>query len=101
MGIKMSVESPQERVHIAVHPGPVNATERVERLAPHIDVLSHIKIGKERRLLMYDGDTATVGLGRIVKDDGLAVDLEAAAIGRVDAGQDLDQGALARAVFPD
>jgi len=100
MGIEVGVKSPQECVHIAVHPGPVNATERIEWLAPHIDVLSYIKVGKEGRLLMNDRDATTLGLSRVVKDGGLAIDLEAAAIGSVDSGENFDQGALAGAVLP-
>jgi hypothetical protein len=101
MSIKVGVKSPQERVHIAVHLGPVNATEGTPRLAAHIDVLSHIKVRKEGRLLMNDSNTATLGLGRIVKDDGLAIYLEVAAIGNVDTSQDFDQGALAGTILPD
>jgi len=63
------------------------------------DVLGHGELGEEQQLLIDGRDAA---FGRLARGDGLQLgvaDADRAAVGRVDAGDDLDQRRLAGAVL--
>src|SRR5262249_42861714 len=65
----------------------------------HEDVLGYVEVGEERGLLMDHGETEALRLGGIVQYDRRAIEQNCAGVGRVDPGQNLDQGALARAIL--
>jgi hypothetical protein len=65
------------------------------------DVLGDRQVGEQPRLLLDDGDAASPRVGRPADRHGLTVDDDRAAIGFVDAGQDLDERALAGPVLAD
>ena len=75
--------------------------DAVGRLAAHEDVLGHRQIGEERRLLVDDRDARGLRLRGAGEVDRLAVEQEVARIAAVEAGDDLDERRLARAVLAD
>ena len=80
-----------------VHPAP--ADDRAAILVAHEDVLRHVEIGEDRRLLVDGGDPGPLRLARALEGRLLAVDADDAGVRRVDAGHDLDQRRLAGAVL--
>src|SRR5207247_7490836 len=65
------------------------------------DVLRNGQIRKEARLLVHDRDAERACSRRPGNLDRLAVEEDRAAVGLMDAREDLDEGALARAVLAD
>jgi hypothetical protein len=73
----------------------------VPRLSPQEDVLGHAQKGHQVELLVDDTDAQGQGLSRSLDHGRLAIDDDSTLVVPVSPGQDLDQGGLARAVFPD
>jgi len=67
----------------------------------HEDVLGHRQVGEQSRLLMDRGDAERPSMGGSVEQYRLAVEQDGPGIGLVDAGQHLDDRALACAVLTD
>ena len=65
------------------------------------DVLGNREVRKQPRLLVDDGDPELARTRWSGDLDSGAVKRDLAGVGLVDAGQDLDEGALAGAVFAD
>ena len=63
-------------------------------------VLGDGQVREQPRFLVDDGDAERTGVRRSVEHDRLAVELHRPAVGLMDAGQRLDERALARAVLP-
>ena len=82
------------------HAGVVDAAEPPARHVAHEDVLEDAEIAEQAGMLVHDRDAAA---GRLQRRPGLdrdAVDEHRTAVGPIDAGQQLDAGALAGAVLP-
>ncbi len=90
----------EEGLGVALHPADVNQTA-APRLPAEPDVLGDGALGQQVELLEHRGDAGTLGLERVVEVHRAAVELDGAAVGGVDAGQDLHQRRLAGAVLPD
>ena len=80
---------------------PIQPAPRAAGLERHRDVLGDGEVGKERRLLVDGRDAERAREAGIHLGDDAAVDDELAAIGGLGAGDDLDEGRLAGAVFTD
>ena len=76
----------------------VDQAEAPRRVADR-DVVGHRQIGDQRQLLEDADDAGRVGRRRRRERDRLAVEQHAALVGLHDAGHDLDQRRLARAVL--
>ena len=63
------------------------------------DVFRDVQVGKEQRLLVDRGDAETLRLRGAADGDRLAGEQDLAAVGLVDAGDDLDQRGFAGAVL--
>ena len=68
---------------------------------PELDVLGHRQVRDVGQLLVDEGEPAPRGVERAVEAHRLAVDDDLALVGLDDAGEDLDQRALAGAVLPE
>src|SRR5439155_20879415 len=79
--------------------GPPDAPPRAAPLIAHRDVLGDGEIRKERGLLIDRGDPEPPRDRRRVLPDRPPGDLDRSLVGRMRAGDDLDQRRLARAVF--
>ena len=82
-----------------VHRAAVDAAAPAERLAAHEDVLGDAQVGEQRRLLVDHRDPAARDAAGPAEHRRLAVDAQLAAVGLMDAGEDLHQGRLAGAVL--
>ena len=71
------------------------------RLAAEVHVLDDVEVVAEREILVDDLDPELGGVLRAVDRDRLAVEEDLAAVGRVDAGDALDQRRLAGTVVAD
>ena len=80
---------------------PVEKAAAAARLAPEKDILENRQRIAQLQLLGDAGDAAAEGIGGAGEADRLAIDQDLAAIGVVDATQDLHQGALTGAIFAD
>jgi hypothetical protein len=80
---------------------PVDPPAEPRLIAPDAEVLEHRHLRDEPEVLVDEGETQQVRLAGVERErDGLVRDLErSAVVGRVIAGQDLDEGRLARAVL--
>ena len=72
---------------------------RVRRGVAEEDVLGDGELGEEQELLVDGGDAAAGGLARGDGGELLVAEADAAAVGGVGAGDDLDERRLAGAVF--
>ena len=82
------------------HPGRVDQAAAA-RLAPEEDVLGDGAFGEQVELLEDGRHPGGLRLERVGEGDGLSVEVDGAAVGRVHAGEDLHQGGLPGAVLPD
>jgi hypothetical protein len=64
-------------------------------------VAGHVQLGDEGQLLVDGGDAVALGVAAVLEADRLAVDRDGAGVGLVEAGEHLDQGALAGPVLAD
>ena len=85
----------------AAHRAPVHRREAAAGRVAHEDVLGDGQVREEARLLVDDGDAQRSGVGGPVQLRRRPVEEDRAGVGLVDAGQDLDQRALAGAVLAD
>ena len=86
---------------VGAHRLPVDRTQASARRVPQEDVFRDREIVEEHGLLVNGGDAVLEGLVGAGEMDGLAADADFAAIGLVDAGEDLHQRGLAGAVLAD
>ena len=77
---------------------PVDQPETARRIGDG-DVVGDRKVGNERKLLEDADNAGAVGGGRRIESDFRPVEHDASGVRRDDAGQDLDQRRLARAVL--
>ena len=100
-GVEMDVELLEQRVGSASRRAPVEDPEPSRRGVADEDVLGDGQVREESRLLVDDRDTERPGVGGPVDLRRLPVQKDRPAVGLVDAGQDLDQRALAGTVLAD
>ena len=100
-GVEMDVELLEQRLGRASRGAPVEDPEPPRRSVADEDVLGDRQVREEARLLVDDRDTERPGVGGPVDLRRLAIQKDRPAVGLVDAGQDLDQRALAGAVLAD
>ena len=87
---------------LAAHRPPVDGPKRPGRRVAHEDVLGDRQVREQPRLLVDDGDPELAGVGRPAEDDRARRRARPMPVsGLVDAGQDLDERALAGAVLAD
>ena len=91
----------EQRLRCPARRAPVEDPEPPGWGVPDEHVLGDGQVREQPWLLVDDGDAEGAGLGGPVDLDDLAVEHDRPAVGLVDAGQDLDQRALARAVLAD
>src|ERR1019366_5216612 len=80
------------------HRAPAHQTER-GGLTPEADVFGHGKVRDEVDLLIDGADADRLGFTRRTRMDDAATQRDLALVARIDAGEALDQRALAGAVF--
>ena len=97
--IQVDAKGGEQTLDFAVHRSPIDAAEAVAGLASHEDVLGDVEVGEESGVLMDDGDTAAASIEGAMQDNLLAGNAKKAAVGLVDAGQDLDEGRFASAIL--
>ena len=78
-----------------------SSTTAAAEFATEEEVVHDVEVVAEREVLVDDLDAEGVGLLRVVHGDRLALEAVLAGVEGVDAGDALDQGALAGAVVPD
>ena len=83
---------------VAVHASGVDEAEP-PRLAAQVDVLGDGALGQQVELLEHRGDPGPLRLDRVAERDLTSLELDDTAVGCVDAGQQLHQRRLARAVL--
>ena len=101
VGIHPHAEPVEERCGLAAHPAAVDAMAGLQRLGADEDVLGDAQVREERRLLEDDRDPGLLGLPGVVEDRLDLADQQAAAVGAVHAGDDLDERRLAGSVLAD
>ena len=94
VGVERNPEALKNLRGIVVHRPAIDRPAPSQRLAAHEDVLGDREVGKQRGFLVDDRDTRGPGGGGTRQDHRLSTDSQLAAVGLVDAGQDLDQGRL-------
>ena len=99
--IDLDGELLEQRLGRPARGAPVEHAEPAGRRVPDEHVLGDGQVREEARLLVDDGDPERAGLRRTVDRDRLPVEEDRPAVGLMDAGEDLDQRALARAVLAD
>ena len=102
-GRKREAEVGEEHGGEAVHFEPVDAeaARAAARGAAEENVFGDAEFLDKRKFLGDDGEARALGIADGVEGDGAVVDAEFALVGavRVDAGEEFDEGRLARAVF--
>ena len=96
--VERGVDRRQHRFRAASHLAPGNKTSR-RRQAAQAEILGDRQVLAERELLVDHRDARLERIGRAVKADRFAADDDAAFVGRVNAGQQLAERALPRAVL--
>ena len=99
LGVDGDVEPVEQRLGAAAHLVVVDEAEGVQRLAADPDVFGHRHEGHQVEFLMDHRDAVLQRVERRRQLDFLALQLEGAGVGRVDAGDDLHQRRLAGAVL--
>ena len=92
------VEQPVGRLP---HLAPGDGTETTLWRMAHVDVLGDRQVREQARLLVHHGDAQGTRLRRPVEHDGRTIEAQRARVRLMDAGEDLDQGALAGTVLTD
>ena len=87
-------------VSAAAHFGAVEEAE-ARGQAAQAEVLGHGEVGAEAEFLVDHADAGADGVERSGEVDRLAVEVDEAGVGLVDAGGDFAEGGLAGAVFTD
>src|SRR5919107_2222495 len=95
--VHADVDPVEHGLGVLVHPVPVH--ERAAVLVAHEDVLRHIEVGEDRRLLVDGCYAGPLRVSRALEGDLLARHTHHTRVGRVDAGHDLDQRGLACSVL--
>ena len=98
-GVEVDVEARQQGLGVRAHLPPAHDTPQVT--VADEDVLGHAEIREDQRLLVDGGDAQPLGVGRVPRRRGRAVDQDLALVRLVDAGHDLDQRRLAGPVLAD
>ena len=97
-GIDVEVQALQQGLGLFFQCAEVNHHARMARLPSQVDVFRHRHAGNRRQLLRDDGDARVQRFGRTVEMHFLAAYLDAAAVARQNAHQDVQEGRLAGAV---
>ena len=84
----------------AAHSSVVEEAERAAPLAPEKHVRRHREILDEGQFLVDDRDPGALGIAGPREAGVAAVDLEHSGVGLIDAGEDLHERALPRAILP-
>ena len=95
--VDRDAELGEDRLGFAEHLSPADHLAAI--LVADEDVLGDVQVGKEQRFLIDRGDAEALRLGGAADRDRLAGEQDLAAIGLVDAGDDLDQRRFAGAVL--
>jgi len=95
--VQSDAERREDLLRLAEHPPP--GGDGAAALMADEDVLRHVEVGKEQRLLVDRGDAVALRLRCAADRDRLAGDQDLAFVRLIDAGHDLDQGGLAGAVL--
>ena len=69
--------------------------------APHENIIRNRQLLDNVQLLVHTGDSRLPGLNRVLENDLLAVNKDVSLLRSMDAGEHLDQGGFACAVFSD
>src|SRR5581483_11255551 len=101
VGVHPDAELFEETGCLAAHTPAVDAPKSLERLHRDKDVLGDAQIREERPFLEDDRDPGSLRLLGVVEDRLLAVEHEPAAVGTMDAGENLDKGGLTGTVLAD
>src|SRR5258708_6286475 len=99
VGVKLHAQPREQFGGQPVHRGTVDPPPWAQRLPAHEDVLRDGQVGEQGRLLVDDRDACRARGDRTVKDHGLAVHQQLAAVRPVHAREDLHQGRLPGAVL--
>ena len=100
--VNVQVQPGQQRAGFAVHAGPIDSPQTcrtLARVATGKNILGHRQVGAEVDLLVHRTDAQALRVQGGGGTDGLAIQAHFTLVGRVDAGQNLDKGGLARAVL--
>ena len=95
--VEGDAEGGEDLLGLTEHLPPIG--DRAAALMADEDVFGHVEIGEEERLLVDRGDAVALRLGRAADRDRLAGQEDLATVRLIDAGHDLDQRRLARAVL--
>ena len=98
-GIKTTIELAEPLGGLAVQFGAVDPAERVDGLQTEQQVLRDVEVGDRHELLVDHRDALCEGVLRGGEAHGLAAQGDRAPVGRLQAGEDLHQRGLARAVL--
>ena len=99
--IELDVELGEQRLCRPAHAPPVDGAQDARRCVADEHVLGDGEVREQSRFLVNHGDAERAGLGGPVDQGGHTLEQDRAAVRLVDAGQDLDQGALAGTVLAD
>ena len=91
----------EQGTSLFAHCRPVDQAECVLGLSPDKDVFRDCEIGKERGLLIDNGDAGSLAVGHSAKGHRLPLNEKFAGVQAVKPRQNLDQGGLARSVLAD
>src|SRR5581483_12307157 len=95
----VEAELREELARLVVQPEAPHAAERPQRRTLEEEVLRHGQVGDERELLEDGADARRAGGARPVELELPAVEEDRPGVGADDAGEDADQGRLARSVL--
>jgi hypothetical protein len=91
----------QPAASLLAHRRPVQPTQRVAAFAPEKEVLVDAQLRHLVELLMDDRNAQALRVARVTQLQRHAVELDHTLVAAIDAGHDLQQRRLARAVFAD
>ncbi|MPN33136.1 hypothetical protein SDC9_180619 [bioreactor metagenome] len=97
-GLNVNIQLFKQFVGFAVHRFPVDKTG-TPRLAANEQVFGHREVRAQCDLLIHGADAQSLCLLRRMDRDRVTIQQDLALVHFVDAGQHLDQGGFARAVF--
>ena len=89
----------QQFACLPVHLPPVECAKRTFGRVPHENVFSDGEFGKQQQFLIDGRDTGFLRVNGSFKGDRVAIERDFACIRPVDAGNQLDQGRFAGAIF--
>ena len=100
-GMSPTISAPRARRAIS-SPAPSSIAPRLRDLPSERDVLGHREVGEQAEVLVDDADPVVVGVGGRRRGGSRSPsELDRPVVGRLVAGEDLEQRRLAGAVLPD